>query len=65
MISIHGLRSVYTFLDTMINGNVIASFVQKKAKVLRFCGPKRFILRMYATLKPLPTPLVRNRMHLA
>ena len=32
MVSIYRLRSVYTFLYTVINGNVRASFVQKKKK---------------------------------
>ena len=54
MVSIYSLRPVYTFLYTIINGNVIGSFVQKK-KVLRFCGPKTLFLRTYAKLKsPLP-----------
>ena len=48
--------SIYTFLHTIINGNVIASFVQKKENFQRFCGPKKFFLRTYATLKP-PSPL--------
>ena len=39
MVSIHSLRLVYTFLYTIINGNVIVSFAQKK--ILRFCGPKK------------------------
>ena len=30
MVSIYSLRPIYTFLYTIINGNVIASFVQKK-----------------------------------
>ena len=32
MVSIYRLRPVYTFPYTIINGNVIASFVQKKEK---------------------------------
>ena len=62
MVSIYRLRPVYTFPYTMINGNVIASFVQKKRKVLRYCGPKNFFLRTYSET---PLPLVRNRTHLA
>ena len=30
MVSIHSLRPVYTFLYTIINGNVITTFVQQK-----------------------------------
>ena len=30
MVSIYSLRLVYTFLYTIINGNAIPSFVQKK-----------------------------------
>ena len=39
-----------------MNGNVIASFVEKR-KVLRFCRPKKMFFCTYATLKPsLPPP---------
>ena len=41
MASIYSLRPVYTFLYTIINDNVIASFVQKR-KVLRFYDQKKF-----------------------
>ena len=51
MISIYSLRPVYTFLHTIINGNVIASFVQKKKRF------EKFFLRMYATLALPPSPL--------
>ena len=60
MVSVYSLRSVYTFLYTIMN--LVASFVQKR-KVLRFCGPKFFFLHTYATLKP-PSPLKRDRTHL-
>ena len=63
MVSIYSLRPVYTFLYTIINDNVIAFFIQKR-KVLRFCGPKTFFLRKYATLNS-PSLLERNRSHLA
>ena len=56
MISIYSLRLLSTFLYTIINDNVIASSVQKKENILRFCGPKK-LLRTYATLKPPPPPL--------
>ena len=65
MVFIYSLRPIYTFLCTIINGNIIASFVQKR-NVLRFCGPKKkkINLRTYATLEsPTPVPLhaiVRN-----
>ena len=36
MVSVYSLRPVYTSLYTMINGNVIASFVQKKGKFWDF-----------------------------
>ena len=36
MVSVYSLRPVYTPLYTMINGNVIASFVQKKGKFWDF-----------------------------
>ena len=32
-VSIYRLRPVYTFLYTVVNGNVRASFVQKKKKI--------------------------------
>ena len=53
MISIHGLRSVYTFLDTMINGNVIASFVQKKSKSFEILWSKKIY---FAYVRNLETP---------
>ena len=59
MVSVYNLRPVYTFLYIIINGNVIASFVQKKI-VLRFCGPKIVFLRTYATLSPAPPPPPRG-----
>ena len=63
MVSIYSLRSVYTFLYTIINGNVIASFVQKK-KSFYFVVQKKFFLRTYAALKT-PSHFVRNRTYLA
>ena len=63
MVSIYNLRPVYTFLYTIINGNVIASFVQKK-KSFEILRSKNIFLRAYTTLNP-PLPLVRNRTHLA
>ena len=59
MVSVYSLRSVYTFLYTIMN--LIGSFVQKK-KVLRFCGPKIFF---FAYIRNFETsPLKRNRTHL-
>ena len=62
MASIYSLRLVYTFLYTLINGNVIASFVQKR-KVLRFCGHKKFCFAYVRNLE-IPSPslyaIVRN-----
>ena len=59
MISIYSLRPVSTFLYTVINGNVIASFVQIKKIFEILWSKKLFFLRMYATLKyPLPPQFV-------
>ena len=46
---------VYTFLCTIINGNVIAYFVQNK-KVLRFCGPKKIFFAYGRNLETQPPP---------
>ena len=55
MVSIYSLRPVYTFVYTTINGNVIASFVQKE-KSFEILWSKKLFLRTYATLNPsLPT----------
>ena len=62
MVSIYSLKPVYTFLYTIINGNVLASFVQKKRKVLRFGGPKKIIFTYVRNLET--SSLVRNRTHL-
>ena len=53
MVSICSLRPVDTFLYTIINGNVIASFVQKKIFFLRFCGTKEI---PFAYVRDLETP---------
>ena len=50
MVPIYGLRLVYTFLYTIINDHVIASFVQKK-EVLRFCGPKKIFFAYVLNLE--------------
>ena len=67
--SIYTSRPVYSFLYTIINGNVIASFVPKKKRFETLRCKKKFFLCTYATLNPrrppLPTPLVRNCAHLA
>ena len=55
MVSIYSLSLVYTFLYIKINDNVIASFVQKK-KSFEILWSKKFFLRTYATLNPLPPP---------
>ena len=56
MVSIYSLRPFYTFLYTIENGNVIASFVQKK-KRFEILWSKKIFLRTYATLKQ-PSPLL-------
>ena len=55
MVSIYCLRPVYTFLCTIINGNVIASFVQKKKSFEIVWSKKFFFLRTYATMNPPPS----------
>ena len=65
--SIYTSRPVYSFLYTIINGNVIASFVPKKKRfeTLR-CKKKFFVyVRNLEPSPPPPTPLVRNCTHLA
>ena len=52
MVSIYRLRPVYTFPYTMINGNVIASFVQKKEKFWDIVVQK--IFSCVLTLRPPP-----------
>ena len=47
MVSIYGLRPVYTFLYAIINGNVIVSFVQKK---------KSWSKKFFAHVRNLETP---------
>ena len=65
MVSIYNLRLVYTFLYTIINGNVIASFVQKKES-FEILWTKKIFFTYVRNLDPLPrSPLVRNRTHLA
>ena len=56
-VSIYSLKPVYTFLYTIINDNVLASFVQKKKKGFEIWrSKKQSFLLTYATLKP-PHPL--------
>ena len=55
MVSIYSFRPVYTFLYTIINGNVIASFVQKKKSFEIVWSKKFFFLRTYATMNPPPS----------
>ena len=57
MVSIYSLRQVYTFLYTIINGNVVASFTHKKEKFEILWSNKNFFLQTYATLNPHPPPL--------
>ena len=64
MVSIYSFRPVYTFLDTIINGNVIASFVQKK-KSFEIVWSKKFFFFAHVRNHEPPLPLVRNRTHLA
>ena len=54
MVSIHSLRPIHTFLYTIINGNVIATFVQKNKRFEILWSKETFFLRTYATLKPPP-----------
>ena len=55
MVSIHSLRSVYTFLYTIINGNVITTFVQQKKSFEILWSKKIFAyvcnLVFYLTIK--------------
>ena len=62
MVSVYCLRPVYTFPYTIINGNIIASFVLKK-KSLIFCSLKIFCVRTQPWNRP--SPLVRNHTHLS
>ena len=65
MVSIYRLRPVHTFLYTIISGNVIVSFVQKKKSFEILWSKKIFgggRGGTYATLKP-PISLVCNRTH--
>ena len=64
MVSVYSLRPIYTFLYTIINGNVIASFVQKKEKFWDFVVQKNFFCVRTQPWKP-PSRLVHNRTHLA
>ena len=61
MVSIYSLRPAYTFLYTITNVNVIASFVQKK-KGLKILWSEIFFSAYVDSLNPL---FVHNRMHLA
>ena len=61
MVSIYSLRPAYTFLYTITNVNVIASFVQKK-KGLKILWSEFFFFAYVGSLNPL---FVHNRMHLA
>ena len=63
MVSIYCLRPVYTFIYTVVNGNVIAYVVQKN-KSFEILWSKKFFLRTCVTLKS-PSSFVRNRTHLA
>ena len=57
MISIYSLRAVYTFLYTIMNGNVIASFVQnKKCFEILWSKKKFFCVRTHPSPRP-PPPL--------
>ena len=69
MVSICSLRPFYTFLYTIINGNVIASFVQKKLSKKKrgfetLWSKKCWGGGTYAPFKP-PAPHVSNRTHFA
>ena len=65
MVSIYSFRPVYTFPYTIINGNVIASFVQKKKSFEIVWSKKFFFFAHVRNHEPPPLPLVRNRTHLA
>ena len=55
MISIYSLRAVYTFLYTIMNGNVIASFVKNK-KCFEILWSKKFFFAYVRNLQPFPLP---------
>ena len=61
--SIYSLRLAYTFQYTIINSIVIASFVQKKRKVSRFCVPKK--ISFCICLQPWNPLSLYNCTHLA
>ena len=56
MVSIYSLRPVYTFLYTIINGNVIASFVQTK-KSFEILWSKKISFAYVRNLETPPPPL--------
>ena len=64
MVSVYSWRPVYTFLYTIINGNIIASFVHKKFFFEILWSKKKFFCVRTQLWNP-PLPLVRNRTHLA
>ena len=55
MVSIYSFRPVYTFLYTIINGNVIASFVQKK-KSFEIVWSKKFFFFAHVRNHDPPPP---------
>ena len=55
MVSIYSLRPVYIFLYTIINDNIMTSFLQKK-RSFEILLSKKIFFCMYATWDP-PPPL--------
>ena len=57
MVSIYSLRPVYTFLYTITNGNVMASFVQKEERFEILWSKKSFFAYLRNLEPPPPPPL--------
>ena len=64
MVSIYSLKPVYTFLYTIINDNVLASFAQKKERFWDLAVQKKIFFTYVRNLET-SSSLVRNRTHLA
>ena len=64
MVSIYSLKQVYTFLYTIINDNVLASFVQKKKERFWDLAVQKTIIFTYVRNLETSSSLVRNRTHL-
>ena len=64
MVSIYSLKPVYTFLYTIINDSVLASFAQKKERFWDLAVQKKIFFTYVRNLET-SSSLVRNRTHLA